>query len=118
MRDEGLEPDPDISFFLIACPADHLAAARLLGEDSCGRDAPESADSGEEGDESADGCSARLRTLNIEVLEDYGEADMARLLREAPEDYYRRYEAGRLKVHGPRLEHDGGEVDRAGGLLK
>src|SRR5262249_47209820 len=37
-----------------------------------------------------------------EKLEQYGEADMARLFREDPEEFRRRSEAGRLFFHEPR----------------
>jgi hypothetical protein len=41
-------------------------------------------------------------TLTTGTPSQYGEADMARLLREDPEEFRRRSEAGRLYFHEPR----------------
>jgi hypothetical protein len=56
-------------------------------------------------------CHAVWDALYAATLEEQGEEDMARLVRDHPEEFEQQYEAGRQFFHGPGDDEDGDEED-------
>jgi hypothetical protein len=116
----------EAGFFLVAWTADLLTGDRAPeglreAEDSLeairekyglDEDAPADGDNvPAEYREAMQRCHDAWDTLYTATLEEHGEQDMARLVRDHPEEFAQQYEAGRQFFHGPGDDDETDEAD-------